>query len=257
MAKQMQEVEGSGYHAQKAVVEEPKKEEKPVAQEAPAKIALAQPKGEADAFGDALANYLTEGQNDPKMGQALEQAIAGNSTVSEKAPKDPNEKSLAEILKSCKDEIEMVEKVLSRKDGLNHLLLTDTNHLMQKIADEYPQYAKISSIGKSFEGRDINMLEITAPDSVNGQATQSLSMAPIEGDQPEGAKASGSKKPAIFMTGATHARELISTSINLFKAVQLIQQGVINKDKTYAKFLQDNKYYFVPILNVDGVALIE
>ena len=79
-------------------------------------------------------------------------------------------------------------------------------------------------------------------------------MAPIEGEQPAASKVS---KPAIFMTGATHARELISTSINLFKAVQLIQQGVINKDKTYAKFLEDNKFYFVPILNVDGVALIE
>jgi hypothetical protein len=64
------------------------------------------------------------------------------------------------------------------------------------------------------------MLEITAPDSINGQATQSLSMTPIEGEQP--ATQGGSKKPAILMTGATHARELISTSINLFKAVQLI-----------------------------------
>jgi hypothetical protein len=189
------------------------------------------------------------------MGQALEQAIAGNSTVSEKKPKDPNEKSLAEILKSCNDETQMIEKVLSRKDGLNHLLLTDTNKLMQKIADEYPQYAKMTSIGKSFEGRDINMLEITAPESASDKAaTQSLSLAPIEGEQPA---QKSSKKPAIFMTGATHARELISTSINMFKAVQLIQQGVINKDKTYENFLKDNKYYFVPILNVDGVALIE
>jgi len=32
---------------------------------------------------------------------------------------------------------------------------------------------------------------------------------------------------------------------------------VINKDKTYQEFLKNNKYYFVPILNVDGVALIE
>jgi hypothetical protein len=61
----------------------------------------------------------------------------------------------------------MIEKVLSRKDGLNHLLLTDTNKLMQKITDEYPKYAKMTSIGKSFEGRDINMLEITAPDSAS------------------------------------------------------------------------------------------
>ena len=59
------------------------------------------------------------------------------------------------------------------------------------------------------------------------------------------------------MTGATHARELISTSINMYKAIKLIQQGVIEKDKTYEQYLKDNKFYFVPILNVDGVALIE
>ena len=61
-------------------------------------------------------------------------------------------------------------------------------------------------MGKSVEGRDINLLEISAPG------------AP---DQ---------KKPAIFMTGATHAREQISTSINMYKAIKLLQQGVIDKD---------------------------
>jgi len=31
-----------------------------------------------------------------------------------------------------------------------------------------------------------------------------------------------SKKPAIFITGATHARELISTSLNIYEMLQLI-----------------------------------
>lgn len=31
-----------------------------------------------------------------------------------------------------------------------------------------------------------------------------------------------SDKPAIFMTGATHARELISTTLNYFELLQLI-----------------------------------
>jgi hypothetical protein len=52
---------------------------------------------------------------------------------------------------------------------------------MLKIAAEYPKYAKVSSIGKSFEGRDINMLEITAPNEI--QTAQSLSMTPIDGEQ--------------------------------------------------------------------------
>ena len=32
---------------------------------------------------------------------------------------------------------------------------------------------------------------------------------------------------------------------------------MIEKDKTYEKYLENNKFYFVPVLNVDGVALIE
>lgn len=59
------------------------------------------------------------------------------------------------------------------------------------------------------------------------------------------------------MTGATHARELITSSVNMYQAVKLLQQGVIDKDANTAKLLEDNKFYFVPTLNVDGVALIE
>lgn len=54
---------------------------------------------------------------------------------------------------------EMVSEVISRKDGLHHLLLSDVNLLMQSIAHDFPEFAKMYSIGKSFEGRDINVLE--------------------------------------------------------------------------------------------------
>ena len=35
---------------------------------------------------------------------------------------------------------------------------------MQQIKEEFPDIVKIKSIGKSWEGRDINMLEIDARD---------------------------------------------------------------------------------------------
>lgn len=59
------------------------------------------------------------------------------------------------------------------------------------------------------------------------------------------------------MTAATHARELISTSVNTFELLKLIQMGHLLKDEFYEKILQQNRYYFMPIFNVDGVALIE
>jgi hypothetical protein len=54
----------------------------------------------------------------------------------------------------------IVEKFLSRPDGLNHLLLSDVNHLMTKINNEFPMLTRYYSIGQSTEFRDINVLEI-------------------------------------------------------------------------------------------------
>lgn len=59
------------------------------------------------------------------------------------------------------------------------------------------------------------------------------------------------------MTGATHSRELISTSFNVYEMLQLLQQGVVKKDKKWEQLLDQNKYIFMPIFNVDGVAYIE
>ena len=64
-------------------------------------------------------------------------------------------------------------------------------------------------------------------------------------------------KPAILMTGATHARELISTSLNMYQILKLLKKGVVQKDEKYVNLLKQNKYYFLPIFNVDGVAFIE
>lgn len=64
-------------------------------------------------------------------------------------------------------------------------------------------------------------------------------------------------KPAILITGATHARELISTSFNIYQILKLIKKGKVDEVDKYSSLLKNNKFYFIPILNVDGVALIE
>lgn len=67
----------------------------------------------------------------------------------------------------------------------------------------------------------------------------------------------GGQKPAILLTGATHAREMISTSMVTYEMLKLIQLGYMQKDPYYEKLLTQNKYYFMPIFNVDGSAFIE
>ena len=59
------------------------------------------------------------------------------------------------------------------------------------------------------------------------------------------------------MTGSTHAREMISTSMNIFEILQLLQKGVVKPDPTWVSLLNQNKYIYMPIFNVDGVAFIE
>lgn len=67
----------------------------------------------------------------------------------------------------------------------------------------------------------------------------------------------GSSHPAILMTGAHHARELITVQMVLFSIVKLLQAGIVNNDEETVQMLKNNKYYFIPVVNVDGLALIE
>lgn len=55
---------------------------------------------------------------------------------------------------------EIVDKFITRKDGLLHLLYSDVNKLLQQVNKEFPEITKFYSIGKSSEGRDINVMEL-------------------------------------------------------------------------------------------------
>lgn len=58
-----------------------------------------------------------------------------------------------------------------------------------------------------------------------------------EGAEEDPEKQEMVQKPAILMTAATHARELISTTTNLYEALKLIKQGYLEKDKTMQSLL--------------------
>jgi len=164
-------------------------------------------------------------------------------------------------------------ELISRPDGLHHLLLSDVNNLMQSIAHDFPDIAKTYSIGKSYEGRDINVIEMTLP-STMAKKEATLVQFSDDLDDDSSSKSLSQKdnkvkqnvdkdgfvkdgKPAILMTGATHARELISTNLNVFQMLKLLRLGAIEKDPKWEKLFQQNKYIFMPIFNVDGVNYIE
>jgi hypothetical protein len=45
--------------------------------------------------------------------------------------------------------------------------------------------------------------------------------------------------------------------MNIFQMLKLLKLGLIEKDPLFHKLLQQNRYIFMPIFNVDGVNLIE
>lgn len=63
--------------------------------------------------------------------------------------------------------------------------------------------------------------------------------------------------PAILLTGATHPRELITVQMVMYELLHLLQGGIINQDKDVQQMLGTNRYYFLPVLNPDGLSLIE
>ena len=39
--------------------------------------------------------------------------------------------------------------------------------------------------------------------------------------------------------------------------LKLLTKGAVQKDEAFRELLKNNKFYFIPVLNVDGVAFIE
>lgn len=62
---------------------------------------------------------------------------------------------------------------------------------------------------------------------------------------------------SIVVTGATHARELLSMQVPMYMALKMIHQGLFSKKEKYQQMLATTKFYFIPIINVDGAALVQ
>lgn len=99
--------------------------------------------------------------------------------------------------------------------------------ICKKIAAAHPQLAKLSSIGKSSQGRDMWLLTIT--DFNKGKADS---------------------KPAFYLDGNIHSNEIQGTEMALYTAWYLTETF---KDITYIKeMLADRVFYIVPTINPDA-----
>lgn len=100
---------------------------------------------------------------------------------------------------------------------------------LQEMADKNPDIAKISSIGKSIDGRDILAIHINT--------------------SPEALESGTSGKPGVIFMGAHHAREHLSVEIPLMLVQYLLDN---RRDPKIAALLDTRDIWVIPMVNPDG-----
>ena len=153
--------------------------------------------------------------------------------------------SVRKVLESDKTFSEDIFKQILARNDLNHLLLSDVQVLVMQLMEEFPEFIKVRSIGKSWFDRKILMFEIDARDHILSQRKGG-----------EDTKELLKEKPAILLTGAHHAREVMSVQLPLYAMLKMLH-GYVHNDKHYVDLLLQNKYYVIPVVNVDGLGWIE
>lgn len=98
---------------------------------------------------------------------------------------------------------------------------------LRDIADAYPNIARVSSFGKSLEGREMWMLTINNP-----------------------ATGKDSDKPAMWIDGAIHANEVQAAETVLYTAWYLAKMHGANKPLT--ELIDRTAFYLVPVVNPDS-----
>ncbi|KAK4179198.1 hypothetical protein QBC36DRAFT_323187 [Triangularia setosa] len=125
--------------------------------------------------------------------------------------------------------------VRTSREGMGNLFFKDYQRLsvvaswMRLLEAMFPSLTEMTSIGKSFEGRDIHALRVGARNE----------------DEEE-----GSSRKTILVTGGLHGREWISTSTVTYLMWSMIT--AYGKDSMVTKLLDKFDIIFIPILNPDG-----
>ncbi len=109
-----------------------------------------------------------------------------------------------------------------------HEELTET---LKELASEYPSLAKLTSVGKSVENRDLWVMEIT--DSETGP--------------PEG-------KPAVWIDGNTHAGEPTGSMVCLKTIYHLLKN--YGADQRITELLGNATFYVLPRVDPDGAEFV-
>lgn len=98
---------------------------------------------------------------------------------------------------------------------------------LQKFSKRYPKLTHIHSIGKSGEGRDLIVIEISNTETGPGEA-----------------------KPAIWIQAGIHANEVSGRQIVMYFVQRLLES--YGRDSEATRLLDTRTFYIMPIFDVDG-----
>ena len=113
---------------------------------------------------------------------------------------------------------------LSYDTYLRYEELTET---LRTLAKEHPDLCRVESIGKSYEGREIWVMEVTNT-----------------------ATAPASEKPAFWVDGNTHAGEVTGSMAALYLIEALLEGH--SSDECITRLLDQQAFYVLPRLSPDG-----
>ncbi len=114
-----------------------------------------------------------------------------------------------------------------QKKGAEYYTFERLTTTLQNWAETYSSIARLESIGKSCEGRDIWAMKVS--------------------DNP----ALDEKEPAVIIMGAHHAREWISFEVPM--ATLKLYLESYGKDEKLTRLVNEREVWFVPMVNPDGV----
>ncbi|MBF0546467.1 MAG: zinc carboxypeptidase [Candidatus Riflebacteria bacterium] len=147
---------------------------------------------------------------------------------------DPTEKKAlpAKFLANSKTLIPDLDKYIeniqaAQTRGSQYFTYDTMTAKLQEWAKTYSNFATLSSIGKSWEGRDIWALKLT------------------------GNTQSEAKKPSVLIMGAHHSREWISFEVPMEACKRLVEG--YGKDANLTRLVNERNIWFVPMVNPDGV----
>lgn len=109
-----------------------------------------------------------------------------------------------------------------------YLTFDELTERMQELARQFPERVRLLSMGKSIEGRDLWVLEIS--DRSTGEAAS---------------------KPAVYIQGGIHGNEISTTMTTLYLAYQFAANP--GRSRTTSKLQAQTTLYVAPAVNPDAV----